>query len=61
MSKLPGNPYADIAESTPSADPATLTLAYEQRIRSKIAYLTLKNRPWYHVDEELEAIFETSD
>lgn len=36
---------------------ATLTLAYEQYMRNKIAYLTLTHREWYDGDEELDEYF----
>ena len=36
---------------------AVLALAYEQHMRNKIAYLTLKNRPWYDGDDELDDYF----
>ena len=52
------NPFADgdkLVED--SQDRAVLALAYEQHMRNKIAYLTLKNRPWYDGNEELDDYF----
>lgn len=36
---------------------ATLALAYEQHMRNRIAYLTLRSREWYDSDDELDEYF----
>lgn len=54
---MKNNPYAENRWPEDELVRATMSLAHEQHIRNRIAYLTLTNRVWYDGDEELDEYF----